>query len=207
MTPTSADAALGDVSRETVATLEKYVALLLKWNRRINLVSQSTLKDVWTRHVQDSLQLYDLAPEKTAHWVDLGSGGGFPGLVIAILSREKDPQRRVTLVESDQRKSTFLRQVLRETGVKATVLSERIEVVPPLSATILSARALTDLEGLCGYAHRHLGKDGTALFPKGATWKNELGAARNAWSFSLVEHTSQTDPNAVILQIGELANV
>ncbi len=201
------DGLANDVSRETSEALHRYVALLEKWNPRINLVARSSLKDVWTRHVQDSLQLFALSQPGSRHWVDLGSGGGFPGIVIAILAAEKNPDMKITMIESDQRKSTFLRQALRETGVSGVVLSERIEDLGPLGATTLSARALADLSQLCGYAVRHLSKDGVALFPKGATWKKELPCARAAWSFSLVEHTSQTDPNAVILQIGDLSNV
>ncbi len=207
MTRTAPDEILRNVSRETSDALKCYVALLLKWNPRINLVSRSTLDEVWTRHIQDSVQLFDLAQKDSTHWVDIGSGGGFPGIVIAILAAEKKPDLQVTLVESDQRKSTFLRQVLRETGIAATVVSERIEATKSLAATTLSARALSDLATLCTYADRHLAKGGSALFPKGANWKKELPAAQAAWSFSLVTHTSQTDPNAVILQIGELAHV
>jgi 16S rRNA (guanine527-N7)-methyltransferase len=207
MSKTIPDEILKNVSRETLAGLTQYVALLEKWNPRINLVSRSTLDDVWTRHIQDSFQLFDLAQSESSHWVDIGSGGGFPGLVIALLAAEKRPNLRVTLVESDQRKATFLRQVIRETGLSATVISERIEVTAPLAATTLSARALAELSTLCDYADRHLVTGGIALFPKGASWKKEMSAADASWSYSLLTHTSQTDPNSVILQIGELAHV
>ncbi|MGY9046259.1 MAG: 16S rRNA (guanine(527)-N(7))-methyltransferase RsmG [Rhodobacterales bacterium] len=205
----SSDAAdvLKNVSRETGEALQHFVAMLEKWNPKINLVARSTLQDVWNRHVLDSLQLYELSPNPAEHWVDIGSGGGFPGIIIAILAAERNPGQQVTLVESDQRKSTFLRQVLRETGTSAKVLSERIEAVPPLQARTLSARALSDLGSLCSYAHKHLSEGGTALFPKGAQWKKELLEARAAWSFSLIEHKSRTDPHSVILQIGELDHV
>ncbi|SNR36912.1 16S rRNA (guanine(527)-N(7))-methyltransferase RsmG [Puniceibacterium sediminis] len=207
MTGVTAAEILKNVSRETGEALQIYVDLLKKWNPKINLVSRSTLPDVWDRHVRDSIQIYDLSPDKTGTWVDLGSGGGFPGIIVAILARERNPGRKVTLVESDQRKSTFLRQVLRETGVVADVISERIEIIPPQNAKTISARALSDLTTLCSYADRHLSDDGVALFQKGANWKKEVEDARATWSFSLIEHTSQTDPNAVILQIGDIAHV
>lgn len=198
---------LKNVSRETGEALKIYVELLRKWNPRINLVSRSTIPNVWDRHVRDSIQIYELSPDKTGHWVDLGSGGGFPGMVVAILAHGQIPGRKVTLIESDQRKATFLRQVLRETNTPANVIAERIETTPPQAANTVSARALSDLTTLCGYAQRHLSTGGIALFPKGENWKKEMAEARATWSFSLIEHTSQTDPNAVILQIGDLVHV
>ena len=115
------------VSRETLDRLEALEALLKKWNPAINLVAKSTLGSAWDRHILDSAQLYTLAPPKVAHWADLGSGGGFPGLVIAALSHELDPDRRVTLVESDRRKATFLREAARQLGLSAEIRDERIE--------------------------------------------------------------------------------
>ncbi|TMV83054.1 16S rRNA (guanine(527)-N(7))-methyltransferase RsmG [Thioclava sp. BHET1] len=196
-----------DVSRETMERLEHYAALLRKWNPAINLVSKSTLEELWTRHFLDSAQIYDHCPEGAQHWVDLGSGGGFPGLVIAILAAENRPGLRVTLVESDIRKATFLRTVARETKVSVQVLSDRIEHLPPLSADVLSARALAALPQLLEYAARHMAADGLALFPKGATHAEELDAARKIWTFSCNALASQTDPRSVILAIGGLAHV
>ncbi len=196
-----------DVSRETLQRLKTYEALLKKWNPAINLVSPNTLKDAWDRHFIDSAQIFDLAPENARHWADLGSGGGFPGMVIAILAAEKAPDMRVTLVESDQRKATFLRTVARETGVAATVIAKRIEDVPPLQADVVSARALASLAQLLGFAERHLCPDGIALFPKGAAHDRELAEARESWHFEVQETRSQTDPDAVIFSIGGLARV
>ena len=198
---------LEDVSRETLARLESYVATLLKWNPRINLVAPATLDTLWTRHILDSAQIFKLADDGVDHWADLGSGGGFPGLVVAILSAEKAPQLRVTLVESDQRKATFLRTVLRETGVTADVRSERIESLEPLNAQVLSARALAPLPRLLEFASRHLAKDGIALFQKGATWQKEIAAAREMWQFDLTTQGSLTDADAVVLKIGAVHHV
>ncbi|MBR9844463.1 MAG: 16S rRNA (guanine(527)-N(7))-methyltransferase RsmG [Rhodobacteraceae bacterium] len=196
-----------NVSRETSERLRLLADLLLKWNPRINLVSKSTLETLWTRHILDSAQIFDLVPHPVGHWVDIGSGGGFPGLVVAILAAEKDPVQKTTLIESDQRKCAFLRTVLRETGVSGTVLTKRIEQAEPQGADILSARALADLSQLCGFAERHLHKSGAALFPKGVTWQKELREAEESWSFSHEMITSKSEPEAVILKLGDIRRV
>ena len=189
------------VSRETIERLEVYEALLQKWNPRINLVSRQTLPELWARHFLDSAQLYDLVPEGAQRWVDLGSGGGFPGLVVAILARETRPSRQIVLVEADLRKSAFLSTVIRDLSLNAKVLSARIEAAPPQAADILSARALAPLENLLGFAERHLAAGGTALFPKGAGWSEELAQARQNWSFDCDAVPSETSPDARILKI------
>ena len=203
MTPTAE--ALG-VSRETFERLTIYADLLTRWNPRINLVSKSTLDDLWNRHIRDSLQLLHLPGRKIHQWADLGSGGGFPGLVIALATEPGRPET-VTLVESDQRKATFLRTVLRETGTTAQVIAKRIEDTPPLGADILSARALADLTRLLAFAERHLSQGGTCLFPKGRTWKSELQSAQQAWHFSCEAIASQTESQAVVLKIEGLSRV
>ena len=134
-----------DVSRETISRLEVLASQLTRWNPRINLVSRNSLADLWHRHIRDSIQLLYHGPENAAHWLDIGSGGGFPGLVIAAMVEEPRAPGKVTLVESDQRKCAFLRSVIREAGLSATVIAARIEEVPPLSATVISARALAPL--------------------------------------------------------------
>ncbi len=189
-----------DVSRETMQRLEVFHDLLIKWNARINLVSRSSLNDFWVRHVADSVQVFRLAPSGKT-WADLGSGGGFPGLVVAILAKSERPDLKVTLIESDQRKSAFLRAVIRETGVSCTVIAERIEKAKRQDANIVSARALADLTELLAYSERHLATGGTALFPKGVTWQKELELARTQWSFDVEVIESQTMPGAAILKI------
>jgi len=202
----SNSAALG-VSRETSARLEVYVDLLKKWNPRINLVAKSTVSDVWRRHVADSAQLHELAPHPVDHWADLGSGGGFPGLVIAILAKEFDSPSNVTLVESDSRKCAFLRTVARETDLAVTVVNDRVENLPHLGCDVVTARALTDLSILLSYAHANLREGGMALFPKGVTWKKELAEAQQKWKFEHHEVKSVTEDGPVILRITGVSRV
>lgn len=190
-----------NVSRETFAKLEAYAALLEKWNPKINLVSRESLGDLWVRHIQDSAQLHALAPNPCKTWVDLGSGGGFPGLVIAIMSLEHGSPEEVILVESDQRKATFLRTVIRELSLPARVICDRIEAIPALNADVLSARALAELDKLLEFAEQHLAPDGTALFPKGARWEKELQAAQTQWNFTHRVDKSLTETGPVILSV------
>jgi len=196
-----------DVSRETRERLETYAELLKKWNPKINLVSASTLPDLWTRHFRDSAQILSLAPLDARIWADLGAGGGFPGLVVAIIGHETRPDLEMTCVESDQRKATFLRTVIRETGVSARVVVDRIEKAAPIGADVVSARALAPLGRLLDYAERHLSADGVALFPKGAGFQKEVADALERWSFDLDTYPSATDPDATVLKIGELRRV
>ena len=188
-----------DVSRETLERLKHYESLVLKWNPRINLVAKSTVDAVWERHISDSMQVFGLCSGK--HWLDLGSGGGFPGCVVAILAKELAPDMTTTLIESDQRKSVFLRTVLRETGVSGTVLPERIEAAEPQSANVVSARALADLPSLLTYFHRHAGEEAEGLFMKGSRWKEEIPKAQEQWNFDFKAVSSRTQPDAVILKI------
>lgn len=189
-----------DVSRETIRRLESFEATLRKWNPRINLVSASSLDDLWSRHIIDSIQVYR-SGSPVDHWVDLGSGGGFPGLIAALVAMEDSPKTKFTLIESDQRKAAFLRTAAREAGISCRILAQRIEVVPPLDADIVSARALADLTSLLYLTTRHLGRGGFALLPKGATWKKEVATAQEKWRFRFEPITSVTDPKAVILKI------
>ncbi|MDJ0995196.1 MAG: 16S rRNA (guanine(527)-N(7))-methyltransferase RsmG [Dinoroseobacter sp.] len=195
------------VSRETRERLEIYFDLLCKWNPKINLVAPSTLPDAWFRHFLDSMQLRDLAPDDWQSWVDLGSGGGFPGMVVAILAQSEKTDRSIMLVESDQRKAAFLRTVARETETPVEILAQRIEALGPLSADVVSARALAPLDKLLSYAVRHCRAGGTLLFLKGGRAKSELSDAQKNWQFEVTESPSQTDPAAVILHIKELRRV
>ncbi|WP_375174058.1 16S rRNA (guanine(527)-N(7))-methyltransferase RsmG [Pseudooceanicola sp.] len=198
---------LENVSRETQERLEQYLALLNKWNPRINLVAKTTVDDAWTRHFEDSAQLLDLVPQPKGKWLDMGSGGGFPGLVVAILLQDSGAEADLHLMESDQRKSAFLRTVSRELGLKTTVKTQRIESAQPEAAQIISARALADLSTLLGFAKRHGTDQSIALFPKGRRWQEELSQAQEKWRFKHEARRSNTDPEAVILRIEEIEHV
>jgi len=194
------------VSRETFDRLELYATLLVKWQKAINLVSPSTLNQLWARHFLDSAQVLAEAPEGEGTWCDLGSGGGFPGLVCATIAKETRPGYDFHLVEADLRKSSFLRETARQMGVKVGVFSRRIEDLPPQNAQVISARALSSLDTLCGYAHRHLAPGGVALFQKGARHAEEVAKARRDWHMEVTAIPSQTADDAVILRIEQLQN-
>mgnify|MGYP000309477178 FL=1 len=195
-----------DVSRETFERLEVYVALIEKWNPKINLVSKSSLPEIWDRHIWDSAQIFDIAVEGSV-WADFGSGGGLPGIVLAIFAKELRPDMQFYLVESDQRKCAFLRNAVREIGLNVKVHAERIEVLDPIGASVISARALTDLNGLLEFVERHSAKNGVAILPKGETWEKEILQAQENWSFEYEEITSKTNNDAAILKIKDFARV
>ena len=196
-----------DVSRETFARLEVIERLLVKWNPKINLVSKNTLNNLWERHISDSAQIWPLLHDGAKTLVDIGSGGGFPALVLAALIGERSPVLDITMIESDIRKCSFLRTALREMSVKAVVKSQRIESAEPQGADVVTARALADLDQLLGFADRHLKPGGVAIFPKGINWKKEVEAAQESWSFDLETVKSKTQDGAVILKIGEIRRV
>ncbi|MDG1168122.1 MAG: 16S rRNA (guanine(527)-N(7))-methyltransferase RsmG [Sulfitobacter sp.] len=195
-----------NVSRETLDKLQAFADLVQKWTSKINLISKPSVPEVWDRHILDSAQLYDLAPS-SGHWIDLGSGGGFPGIVVCILAQGQGADQTFTLVESDQRKSTFLRTAIRELSLDARVLTQRIEEIAPMQADILSARALADLDALLGFAEMHLKPGGTALLPKGAQWEKEHRDAQIQWSYDCDPIKSKTNPDAAILKIKDIARV
>ncbi len=190
-----------DVSRETFSDLKAFEALVLRWNPAINLVSKNAMRDLWARHIADSTQVFALCPADAKSWADLGSGGGFPGLVVAILARQLKPQLHVTLVEADLRKATFLRQAAKSLEMNVSVFSERIETLPSLDADVLSARALAPLIELLAFAQLHLRPGGVAIFPKGARHHDELAQARGAWDFDVDTQPSLSDGNAALLVI------
>ena len=188
------------VSRETHERLTAYEALVRKWNAKINLIAPSTLPEFNSRHIQDSIQIFDHVQFPEGNWVDLGSGAGLPGIVVSIYA-QKAPLT-VSLVESDQRKSAFLRTVIRELSLQnVSILTGRIENVPPLAANFVSARALAPLSVLLSMVRRHMHQDGTAIFLKGRSWKAECDEARNEWRFDVTSFPSKTDPDAAILKI------
>ncbi len=201
----SAVAAITPVSRETGERLAAYVALLRKWQKADNLVSAATLGDVWRRHVADSAQLVALYPE-ARRWLDLGSGAGLPGLIVAILLTGA-PGAKVHLVESNRRKCAFLRQAIRETGAPAAVHEGRAEAVlsewtEPVDR--ISARALASLSVLLGLAEPLMSAGVPAAFHKGQDFVREISEATQSWDFDLVKHVSRVGEGGMILDVSHL---
>ena len=190
-----------NVSRETFEKLDLLERELRRWQAIKNLVGPATLDRIWDRHIVDSLQLLDLAPD-AGTWIDLGSGAGFPGLVVAIAGAERG--LKVHLVESNSRKCAFLRQIARLTGSAVTVHEARLEAVIPGfvgKADVVSARALAALDQLLGWTAPLLKAGTIGLFPKGRDVEAELTEARKQWTFEAEILPSQTDSDARILRI------
>ncbi len=196
--------AAGPVSRETFERLQAFEQLFLKWNRSINLAAPSTLDDVWRRHILDSAQLARIAPT-AKRWVDLGSGGGFPGLVLGFLLAERSGAS-IDLVESNRKKASFLQSVIGQFGLPARVLAKRIDDSYPLVSApeIVTARALAALPYLLDLSAPWLTKGARALFHKGRDYRSEVEESAHRWAFDLVEHSSMTDPHGIILEITDL---
>jgi 16S rRNA (guanine527-N7)-methyltransferase len=199
------------VSRETLGRLETYAELLRTWQKTINLVAPSTVDDVWHRHFADSAQLMPLAPVGAVRWLDLGTGAGFPGLVVGILLAERGGSR-LTLVESDARKCAFLREVVRQTGlgplVAVDILADRIETAANTTKVgivdVISARALAPLDRLLGWCLPFFGPTTVALLPKGRDVEAELASARRMWAFEADLVVSQTMADGRIVAVRDL---
>ena len=216
---------LTPVSRETIARLTIYHALLHRWQSKTNLVAQASLAGYWERHVADSLQVLPIACGTSgsipSHWVDIGSGGGFPGMVLAIVLAEKaelEDRASLVMVESIQKKCAFLRRVLAETeisdaGLSATVACIRIESAAEhfQSADIITARALASLNKLLELTGKYLGSTcevkKRALFHKGRDHQREIEESRGIWDFDLIVHPSRINPESVILEISNVSRL
>ncbi len=187
------------VSRETLERLKAYADLLLVWNQKINLIGPSTAPDLWMRHMLDSAQLFPLIPPGTRTLVDLGSGAGFPGLVLAIMGVPG-----VHLVESDQRKCAFLREAARVAQAPVTVHAKRIESVPPFPADVITARALAPLAELLEWSAPFLAENSHCIFPKGQNVEVELTQAYKRWTIQVDQRPSRTDPRGTIVCMNEV---
>lgn len=189
-----------DVSRETLARLTTYVALLERWQNSVNLVGKGTLNDIWRRHILDSAQLYNLLPSPFGRVVDLGSGAGFPGMVLAIMGATD-----VELIEANTRKCGFLREVARVTNTQVIINNDRIEGVAPRIADVVTARALAPLPRLLGYAKTYVGPETICLFLKGRRLHQELTDARKTWKMGITTITSLSDAGGSVLHLRKLS--
>ncbi|MCF6098209.1 16S rRNA (guanine(527)-N(7))-methyltransferase RsmG [Mesorhizobium muleiense] len=196
--------AAGPVSRETFERLVEFETVFQKWNRRINLAAQSTQGDVWRRHILDSAQLARIKPD-AKRWLDLGSGGGFPGLVLAFLLAERDGAS-IDLVESNRKKASFLQAVVGQFNLPARVVARRIDDAYAFVSTpqIVTARALASLPKLLELSAPWLTAGAYGLFHKGRDYRSEVAESAQRWSFDLVEHASATDAHGVILELSDL---
>ena len=190
------------VSRETMARLEDYARLLAAWNRRINLVGRTTIGDVWQRHILDSAQLMAHLPPGTRRLVDLGTGAGLPGLILAILGVPE-----VHLIESDRRKAVFLAEAIRVTRSAARLHVSRAEAVPPFPADIVAARACAGLTDLLALAMPFIGPTTLCLFHKGKTVGAELTEAAKDWTMVAESLPSVADPAGCILKLEGVSRV
>jgi 16S rRNA (guanine527-N7)-methyltransferase len=193
-------AAAFPVSRETLARLDAYVGLLAQWSARINLVGRDTLADPWRRHILDCAQLLPLIPQGARSLIDLGSGAGLPGLVLAILGVPG-----VELVEADSRKCAFLREAARVTAATVTIHNARAEAIRPRPVEIVAARALAPLDRLLALAAPFLGPQSLCLFLKGARAEEELTLARRGWTMTSTAFESRSDPRGVVLRLQQVA--
>ena len=188
------------VSRETQRRLDLFVDLLLVWQQKTNLIAPSTIPTIWTRHIADSLQLLDLAPDARV-WVDFGSGGGFPAIPIACALADR-PGAIVHLIESNGKKAAFLREAIRVTGAPAQVHMDRVEkytLSPVNSVDVVSARALAPLKILCDQAFALIERGAIGLFPKGLDVAAELTEAAKYWNIDATTVASKTSPDGCIV--------
>ena len=193
-------AELVPVSRETLARLEAYAELLARWSARINLVGRDTLPDLWRRHVLDSAQLHRFVPGSAESLIDLGSGAGLPGLVLAILG-----VAGVELVEGASRKAAFLREAARITAAAVTIRPCRIQAIPPHPVDIVTARACAPLDRLLDLAAPFLSSNTVCLFPKGERFNEELTLARKAWTMNVSVEQSLSDRRGIVLRLQQVA--
>lgn len=189
------------VSRETVARLEIYCDLLLKWQKQINLISNDTIQDVWRRHFLDAAQLINHLPPSGQPVIDMGSGGGFPGMVVAIMKPELD----MHLLESDKRKTIFLKEVARATNTTVSIHHGRIEDNRVGKAGLVLSRACADISQLLSWSESYVSHETISYFHKGKNYATELQEAEATWQFDRVIHASVTDPQSAIVQLSNIS--
>ena len=190
-----------NVSRETLKGFYEYKTLLSKWNEKINLVSKNTLVDIWERHFLDSGQIIKHVEASGKRWVDVGSGAGFPGLVVALLLRDRKIDCNLVLVEKNPKKGFFLNEVIRKLNLNVEVVSDNIYTLEPLNADILTARAFSELNNLIEISFRHRKKEGLCLFLKGENYRFELDKTLNYWFFDYDVVDSLSNPSGKIIRV------
>ena len=193
-----------NVSRETLNGFYEYETLLSKWNEKINLVSKNTLVDIWERHFLDSGQIIKHVEASGKRWVDVGSGAGFPGLVVALLLRDRKIDCDLVLVEKNPKKGFFLNEVIRKLNLSVEVVNDNIDTLEPLNADILTARAFSELNNLIEIAFRHRKKEGICLFLKGENYRIELDKTLNYWFFDYDIIDSLSSSSGKIIRVKKI---
>ena len=193
-----------NVSRETYLKLKSYQSMLEDWQQRLNLVSRNTIDNAWNRHFLDSVQLFKYIPKSAKTLFDFGSGAGFPGLVLAIMAQEKQPDLKVTLVESINKKTVYLNAVREKISVDVNVINDRIENIIPHQVDVITSRALTSLTDLLKYSYNFTGKNTICIFPKGKKYAEELAEAHKQWKFKCDIYPSEESEEGKILIISNL---
>lgn len=194
------------VSRETLGRLTLFVELLLKWQAKTNLIANSTKDHIWQRHILDSIQ-FNRHLNGRLQLLDFGSGGGFPGVILAILNADNS-NFHINLVESNAKKCAFLRQAIRICELNAHVIQKRIDDIGDdfSNSQMITARALASLNVLLGYAYPWLSRGGVGLFAKGKDFRHEIQECVGQWNFDLIEHPSLVEQGSVILEISNLSH-
>jgi len=190
-----------NLCRKTFNRLRQFHDLLVKWNQKKQLVAHSTLSSIWSRHILDSVQLFRFRPHHPYRWVDIGTGGGFPGLVLAILANQLNEQDEFFFIEANRFKAEFLKQAVRQLDINAIVYHSRIEQLKSLNADVISARAVVNLPQLLTWTYCHLNQDGYGLFPKGCSVGDEIKQARMNWDFEENEFKSWTHSAGRVVRI------
>ncbi len=193
-----------NVSRETLKGFYEYKTLLSKWNEKINLVSKNTLVEIWERHFLDSGQIIKHVEASGKRWVDVGSGAGFPGLVVALLLRDRKIDCNLVLVEKNPKKGFFLKEVIRKLNLNVKVVNDNIYTLESLNADILTARAFSELNNLIEIAYRHRKKEGLCLFLKGENYRYELDKTLNYWFFDYDILDSLSSSSGKIIRVKKI---
>ena len=193
-----------NVSHETFDRLQKYLSLLNEWQAKFNLVSKNSLESAWQRHFQDSMQLFSLLPQQGVVY-DFGSGAGFPGMVLAVMAAEKTPYLKFKLIESIKKKTLYLNEVKKITGISnVEVLNKRIEDIPAEAADVITSRAMASLSDLLNYAQKFCTSKTKCIFLKGKSYADEIAEAEKLWKFKAEVLPSQESDEGVILIITDI---